>query len=150
MTIILFGYWNISFGLFSGFLERCRSSHRRCSVEKGVLKNFAKFTGKHLCQSLFFNKAVGLRPDVNFSKFLRTPFLQNNPGWLLLEMKIFAKDWKWSINYITIYFRIKVFLQFFTKNVKIKTVTKSSLGTPHRRFFYKLHFFNSAQCWLTL
>ena len=24
--------------------------------KKGVLKNFAKFTGKHLCQSLFFNK----------------------------------------------------------------------------------------------
>ena len=28
-------------------------SHRRCSVRKGVLRNF---TGKHLCQSLFFNK----------------------------------------------------------------------------------------------
>ena len=26
-----------------------RSSHRRCSVRKGVLRNFAKFTGKHLC-----------------------------------------------------------------------------------------------------
>ena len=24
--------------------------------KKGVLRNFAKFTGKHLCQSLFFNK----------------------------------------------------------------------------------------------
>ena len=28
--------------------------------KKGVLKNFAKFTGKHLCQSLFFNKVAGL------------------------------------------------------------------------------------------
>ena len=27
-----------------------RSSHRRCSITKGVLRNFAKFTGKHLCQ----------------------------------------------------------------------------------------------------
>ena len=26
---------------------------------KGVLRNFAKFTGKHLCQSLFFNKVAG-------------------------------------------------------------------------------------------
>ena len=26
----------------------------------GVLKNFAKFTGKLLCQSLFFNKVAGL------------------------------------------------------------------------------------------
>ena len=31
-----------------------RSSHERCSVRKGVLRNFAKFTGKHMCQSLFF------------------------------------------------------------------------------------------------
>ena len=31
-----------------------------CSVRKGVLRNFAKFTGKHLCQSRFFNKVVGL------------------------------------------------------------------------------------------
>ena len=59
-------------------------------MKKGVLRNFTKFTGKHLCQSLFFNKVAGLRPatllkkrlwhrcfPVNFVKFLRTPFLQN-------------------------------------------------------------------------
>ena len=34
-----------------------RSNHRRCSIRKGVLRNFAKFTEKHLRQSLFFNKA---------------------------------------------------------------------------------------------
>ena len=27
--------------------------------KKGVLKNFAKFTGKHASQSLLFNKAAG-------------------------------------------------------------------------------------------
>ena len=32
-----------------------RSSQQSCSVKKGVLRNFAKFSGKHLCQSLFFN-----------------------------------------------------------------------------------------------
>ena len=36
-----------------------RSSHRRCSVRKGVLRNFAKFTGKHLWQSVFLNKVAG-------------------------------------------------------------------------------------------
>ena len=36
-----------------------RSSHQRCSVKKGVLRNFAKFTGKHLCQSLFSNNVAG-------------------------------------------------------------------------------------------
>ena len=37
-----------------------RSTHRRYSVKKGVLRNFAKFTGKHLCQSLFFNEFFNL------------------------------------------------------------------------------------------
>ena len=29
-------------------------------MKKSVLRNFAKFIGKHLCQSLFFNKDAGL------------------------------------------------------------------------------------------
>ena len=37
------------------------NSHLRCFVRIGALRNFAKFTGKHLCQSLFFNKVAGLR-----------------------------------------------------------------------------------------
>ena len=36
-----------------------KSIHRKF-YKKSVLKNFAKFTGKHLCQSLVFNKLVGL------------------------------------------------------------------------------------------
>ena len=58
-----------------------------CFIKKDVLRNFAKFTRKHLRQSLFFNKGAVLRPAtllkrgsgtvVNFVKFLRTPFLQN-------------------------------------------------------------------------
>ena len=38
-----------------------RRSHQSCSVKKGALKNFAKFTGKHLCQSIFLRlQASGL------------------------------------------------------------------------------------------
>ena len=33
-----------------------RSSNWRCSIKNGVLKNFAKFTGNHLCRILFCNK----------------------------------------------------------------------------------------------
>ena len=29
-----------------------RNSHQRCSMKKGILRNFAKFTRKHLCQNL--------------------------------------------------------------------------------------------------
>ena len=36
-----------------------RSSRPEVFCEKGVLRNFSKFTGKHLCQSLFFNKVAG-------------------------------------------------------------------------------------------
>ena len=36
-----------------------RSSHLEEFCQESVLKNFAKFTGKHLCQSLFFNIAAG-------------------------------------------------------------------------------------------
>ena len=70
---------------------------------EGVLRHFAKFTGKHLCQSLHFNKAAGLRPatllkkrlwhryfSVNFEKFLRAPFLQNTSGQLLLLLHYFT------------------------------------------------------------
>ena len=45
-----------------------RSSHRKCSIEICVLENFTKFTGKHLCQSLFFNKVPCLRPTNNFTE----------------------------------------------------------------------------------
>ena len=37
------------------------------AATKGVLKNFAKFKWKHLCQSLFFIKVEDLRP-VTLSK----------------------------------------------------------------------------------
>ena len=33
-----------------------RSSCPEVFCKKGVLRNFAKFTGEHLCESLFFNK----------------------------------------------------------------------------------------------
>ena len=31
---------------------KMRSSHQRSFMKKGVLRNFTKLTGKHLCQSL--------------------------------------------------------------------------------------------------
>ena len=37
-----------------------KSSRPEVFWRKGVLRNFAKFTGKHLCQSFFFNKVAGL------------------------------------------------------------------------------------------
>ena len=36
-----------------------RSSRTEVFCKKVILRNFKKFTGKHLCQSLFFNKVAG-------------------------------------------------------------------------------------------
>ena len=36
--------------------------------KKGALGNFIKFTGKHLCQSLFFNKVAALRLQLYLKK----------------------------------------------------------------------------------
>ena len=81
----------VHFLLFSFYwvspMSRIRRSRPEVSCKKGGLKNFTKFTRKHLCHSLFFNKVAGLRQvtllkkrlwhwcfTVNFAKFLRTPF----------------------------------------------------------------------------
>ena len=68
--------------------------------KKDVLRNFAKLTGKHLYQILFFNKFAGLPATllkkrlyercfpVYFAKFLITPFLKNTSQWLLLWFRL--------------------------------------------------------------
>ena len=77
-----------------------RSTHPEVFCKKAVDRNFAKFTGKYLCQSFFFNKVASLRPatllkkslwhkcfPVNFAKFLRTSFVTEHLRWLLLSIK---------------------------------------------------------------
>ena len=49
-------------------------------MKKGVLRNLAKFNGKHLYQSFFFNKVAGLRQ--------KTPFLQSTSGQMLLNTTV--------------------------------------------------------------
>ena len=82
----------------------CRwSNHRRCSVKKGVLRSFAKFTKKHLCQSFLFIKVTGFRKETlakvvffNFAKFLRTLFLQNTSRRLLMSPSYVRISWRAS------------------------------------------------------
>ena len=40
---------NVEIGLLNSGVSYSRSSYQRCSVRKSVLRNFTKFTGKHLC-----------------------------------------------------------------------------------------------------
>ena len=82
----------------SSSLLLLRSSRPEVFYKKVVLRNFAKFTRKHLRQRVFFNKVAGLRFAslskkglwhrcflVNFAKFLRTPFVTEHMWWLLLN-----------------------------------------------------------------
>ena len=109
------------------YIFQNRSSHQRCSIKKGVLRNFAKFTGKHLCQSLFLNKVAGLTlltkrlwhrcfPE-NFVKFPSTLSLQSTSGRLFLSKPILQDS-------------VKVFLQnsFFGKKYSCRSFCRNVVG----------------------
>ena len=76
-------------------LRKNRSSRPEVYCKRGVLRNFTKFTGKHLCQSLFFNKVADLRSETLLKKrlwhrcfpvkFLRTLFFTEHFRWMLLK-----------------------------------------------------------------
>ena len=83
-----------------------RSSHRRCSIKKAILKHFVIFTGKHLCRSLFVKKVAGRHACnfikktlqhryclVNIRKFIRRTILKNISKqlhcWKVFYQKIF-------------------------------------------------------------
>ena len=59
-------YWNklnklgiylFFFIIVSGQILHATSTHQRCYIKKSVLRNFTKFTGKHLRQGLFLIEA---------------------------------------------------------------------------------------------
>ena len=70
-----------------GFMDFAEVVVHRCSVRKGVLRNFEKFTGKHLCQSLFLNKVAGLRHcKISRNTFsYRTPLVAASESCTYLE-----------------------------------------------------------------
>ena len=74
--------------LVKSILAMARSNRPEVLCKKDVLRNFAKFTGEHLCQSLFPVKLV---------KFLRTPFFIEHPWWLLLNGLCLALSIIWYI-----------------------------------------------------
>ena len=135
-----------------------RSRHRRCSVRKSVLRNFSKFTGKHLCQSLYFNKVAGLREsitsieiyclrpatllkqrlwrrsfDVNFAKFLRILFFQNTSGRMLLQIVLGQESFRDNDM-----FSFYGFLIFFSE---FNPSTSKKLELTHFCQYYLLFYF---------
>ena len=73
--------------------------------KRDVLEYFAKFTGKHLCQSLSFNKVAGLMQVVGlrslaqvfsceFCEILITSFFTEHIQWLRLYIRRFPYFYK--------------------------------------------------------
>ena len=96
--------WFLVLPSLSHFVIKClnepniRSSRPEVFWKKGVFRNFTKFTRKHLCQCLIFNKVACLRSEIllkqrlwhrcfsaNFAKFLRSPFLPELLWWLIVK-----------------------------------------------------------------
>ena len=106
---------------------------------KNSCSYFAKFKGKHLCQSLFLNKVASFRPatllkkrlwhkcfPINFEKSLRMPFLRERLWWLLLHFYLLFPitqiilGFVISISMIFCYQKIMVKCQLLLTNLLVK------------------------------
>ena len=113
-----------------------RSSHQRYFVRKGLLKNFAKFTGKHLCQSLFLimfqappetllKKRLWHRCfPVNFAKFLKASFLTEHLWWLLLYQRFRMFFFYHSAYIATHFFNQKIAIVIIRRIFKVRFIEK--------------------------
>ena len=106
--------WNIIVRNNISFLFR--SNHFSCSIQKSILKNYAKLTGKQLCLSLFsqdlFSDILGTRIWKNVIKTLFRISLINS-GWFItvtsLKLKlarVYSKGvslGNWNLNLCSFY-----------------------------------------------
>ena len=100
--------------------QNFKSSRSDGFYKKGVLRNFPKFTGKHPCQSLFFNKVACnfIKKETLaqvfscefFSKFLRTPFSHNTFGRQLLCIAENIHQYNAKLSRVTFFVNVNIFL----------------------------------------
>ena len=67
-------------------------TNQRCSVRKSVLKNFANFTGKHLCWCPVLNKVEGLQ-DFRLATILKRDSNRGIFKWNCYEMNFILMKW---------------------------------------------------------
>ena len=85
--------------------KKSRSSHWQMFFKICLLKNFARFTGKHVCWNLFLiklqaSKAVTLLKRilqyrcllVNIAKFLGRAYFIEHLRWLLVEKYVLERE----------------------------------------------------------
>ena len=102
-------FWKNSFQLICAlFLAECENFLKMNGSRdiltfgeftQNLLRNFAKFIGKYLSQSLFFNKIAGLRPDdtKKVSHSIWQIFLYKTAP-LLRDLALPRVDWDFSLS----------------------------------------------------
>ena len=85
-----------------------KSIYRRCSIKKAVLKNFAKFIGKHLCWSLFL---------INLQTYKPATLLEKTPTQVLscecceIFKNIYIKGHLWTTASELYWFKVEVIIE---------------------------------------
>ena len=102
-----------------------RSSRQEVFCNKGVLRNFTKFTEKHLCQSLFFNK-VGVE----------------HLWWLLLNVTVLFNQMQPKIKKSFFNISIKGTLMQIRKSANILSLSQENnmLQISYQNTFYFLRY----------
>ena len=127
-----------------------RSSRPEMFCKKAVLRDFPKFTRKHLCQSLFIRSATLFkkRPcslvfPVNFAKFGRTPFLTEHLWWLLLVLQN-----RCSSKFLDIHQKISVLKSIFNTVRGLKAGNFDKKETPTQVFSCEYHKIFKSNCFI--
>ena len=90
----LFSIWTTELLIANLIVNIFRSSRPEVFCKKIVLGNFAKFTGKHLCERLFFNDVAGLSLATLLKKYLAQVF-----SWVFsgTDVSIFREHLRWQL-----------------------------------------------------
>ena len=132
--------------------NKFRSSCPEVFSKKGVLRNFTKFTGKHLYQSLLLNKVAGLRPEgfhfikkqtltqVFFCKFcevFKGTFLTDHLQWLLLSFVLFKSQ---NENLFRLIFETQIHIHIhYFKSLPLATYYLSTIHIKNRDMHSKIY-----------
>ena len=95
-------FWDIKFSpeFFLNIVIYFRSSRPEMFWKKGILRDFAKFTGKHLCQGLFLDKDILTQMFfVEFCEIYKNIFLHRTPPVAARVISIYLLCYYWQCCY---------------------------------------------------
>ena len=118
-----------------------RTRHSRCSIKKGALKNFAIFTGKPLCWSLFLVKLVAFRSAALFKR-------DSNTGAFLSILHNFQKHltqqtFKRQFN---VAFRVIWRRNIVQRQINVETTSMLKFITLNNVVYFNVDLNNIRQC----